>query len=122
MPCTPGLNLRPSGRKRTRFTDCDGATAVMLTGLVSAIESTSRTWLPATRIPPAGPITWVTESYAATGHESSCPPPTFCAASIGGVVTPTREAPLQLESAALAPADRASGHHHRRTRSQIMAF
>src|SRR5712691_5431182 len=99
MPCTPGLNLRPSGRKRTRFTDCDGATAVMLTRLVSASESTTRTWPPTTRIPPAGPITWVTESYAATGHESKWPPPTFCAASIGGVVTPTGDGSLQLEAA-----------------------
>src|SRR2546430_3723696 len=107
MPCTPGLNFRPSGRKRTRFTDCDGATAVMLTGLLSASESTTRTWPPATRNPPAGPITWVTESYASGVHAIRRPPPTLCAASIGGSI-PTGDGSLQLDAAALAPASSAS--------------
>src|SRR6266550_2890756 len=120
MPCTPGLNLRPSGRRRTMFTDCDGATAVMLTGLLSASESTTRTWLPTTRSPPAGPITWVTETYAAGGHESRRPPPTLCAASRGS--TPTGDESPQLDAAALAPASSASGINHRRTEGRLMEF
>src|SRR5213078_3558608 len=120
MPCTPGLNFRPSGRKRTRFTDCDGATAVMLTGLLSASESTTRTWLPTTRSPPAGPITWVTESYAAGGHESRRPGATFCAAS--RVSTPTGDGSPQLDAAALAPASSASGINHRRTEGRLIEF
>src|SRR5213078_2769499 len=119
MPCTPGLNFRPSGRKRTRFTDCDGATAVMLTGLLSASESTTRTWPPATRNPPAGPITWVTESYASGVHAIRWLPPTFCAASIGGSI-PTGDGSLQLDAAALAPASSASGINHRRTQGRFM--
>src|SRR5438477_4172288 len=118
MPCTPALNFRPSGRKRTRFTDCDGATAVMLTGLLSASESTTRTWPPATRNPPAGPITWVTESYASGVHAIRWLPPTFCAASIGGLI-PRGDGSLQFD-AALAPASSASGIEHGRTTIRML--
>src|SRR5437763_16320417 len=109
MPCAPGLNFRPSGRKRTRFTDCDGATAVMLTGLLSASESTTRTWPPATRNPPAGPITWVTESYASGEHAIRGPPPTDCAARTGGGI-PAGDGSLQPDAAAPAPAGCAGGN------------
>ena len=53
------------------FTACEGATAVMLTGLPRASESTTSTWPPTTMMPPAGPITWVTESYGCGVHEIS---------------------------------------------------
>src|SRR2546428_9522484 len=54
---------RPSGWKRTHLTVPGGATAVMLTVVVSASESTQRKWWPTAISPPKGPIAWVTESY-----------------------------------------------------------
>src|SRR2546428_6447258 len=54
---------RPSGWKRTHLTVPAGATAVMLTVVVSASESTQRKWGPTAISPPKGPIAWVTESY-----------------------------------------------------------
>src|SRR3989442_13857443 len=93
-------NWRPSGWKRTHLTLSAGATAVMLTVSASAIVSTHRKWWPTAITPPAGPITWVTESYAARGRASPRPPPTFSPASPGP--TPTGERPPQLGAAALA--------------------
>src|SRR5207249_11298767 len=63
-------NWRSSGWKRTHLTLSAGATAVMLTVSASAIVSTHRKWWPTAITPPAGPITWVTESYA-TLHRPS---------------------------------------------------
>src|SRR5439155_3181821 len=59
-------------------------------------------------------------SYAAGGHESRRPAPTFCAASRGS--TPTGDGSPQLDAAALAPASSASGINHRRTEDRLMEF
>src|SRR5947208_2388566 len=95
-------------------------TAAAMAPALSATESTTRRWWPTSRSPPAGPITWVTESYAAGGHESRRPAPTFCAASRGS--TPTGDGSPQLDAAALAPASSASGINHRRTEDRLMEF
>ena len=83
--------------------------------------SSDLTWPPATRNPPAGPITWVTESYASGVHEIRRLPPTFRAAKVGGS-TPTGDGSLQLEAAAPALASSASGINHRRMEGRLREF
>src|SRR6266545_7183354 len=65
-------NVRPAGSKWTRLTVSDGATAVMVTGASSAPAGTDSVCGPTCRVPPSGPIVWVTES-AGSGEHGTTP-------------------------------------------------
>src|SRR5947207_13103841 len=67
-------NCKPSGRNLTRRTFPDGVTAVMLTDDDKAPAGTASTCGPTWRIPPAGPMVWVTESYG-NGEQLRSPVP-----------------------------------------------
>src|SRR5437773_10682118 len=76
-------------------------------------------------MPPAGPITLVTESYAAGVQEIRPPAATFHPARIErreGGSTPSGDGSQHLNAAALAPASSASGINHRRTEGRLIEF
>src|ERR1043166_681905 len=102
-------NVRPVGSNRTRFTVSDEATAVILTFWVRAffgmLSLCGPTWI----VPPLGPMTRVTESYASGAQwrnpmPATCGPTREASDSSPGLFWTSGVGSAQLNAAQVAPA------------------